>query len=214
MKNTKLKRANNGASKNFEMSNNLTNIICIILFIIFSTAFYLVMSFTPITKEEHVKKYQDMQAQVEPFRKNISECAHQVKASMVDIETFLKRVPQSTMQGKCFIACILKRNAIIKNNKVDVQNLIAANKEVYGEDSEVLVRLKTAVNECLKVVDGIFEICEYASIFNDCMHMKTEHLLDKLTMERRMEALGQMTSDPDEWSEEEDEMLRLAKDEL
>ncbi|XP_026331050.1 uncharacterized protein LOC113238426 isoform X2 [Hyposmocoma kahamanoa] len=182
------------------MNNNLTNITCIILFIIFSTAFYLVMSFTPITKEEHVKKYQDMQAQVEPFRKNISECAHQVKASMVDIETFLKRVPQSTMQGKCFIACILKRNAIIKNNKVDVQNLIAANKEVYGEDSEVLVRLKTAVNECLKVVDGIFEICEYASIFNDCMHMKTEHLLDKLTMERRMEALGQMTSDPDVWS--------------
>lgn len=172
------------------------------------------MSFTPITKESHMKKYQDMQAQVEPFRKNISECAHQVKASMVDVENFLKRIPQATMQGKCFIACILKRNSIIKNNKVVFENLIAVNKVVYGEDSEILVRLKTAVSECIKAVDGIFEICEYASVFNDCMHIKTEHLLDKLTMERRMEALGQMTSDPDEWSEDEDEMLRLAKDEL
>lgn len=184
------------------------------LFVMFSTAFYLVMSFTPFTKEEHVKKYQDMQAQVEPFRRNISECARQVKASMVDVESFLKRIPQSTMQGKCFVACILKRNAIIKNNKVNGENLIALNKAVYGEDSEVLVRLKTAVNECIQALDGIFEICEYASVFNDCMHIKTEHLLDKLTMERRMEALGQMTSDPDEWSEEEDEMLKLAKDEL
>lgn len=214
MKNTKPRRGNNGKSNNFEMSNNLTNMVSLILFIIFSAVFYLVVSFTPITKEEHVKNFQDMQGQVEPFRKNISECAHQVKASMVDIETFLKRIPQSTMQGKCFIACILKRNAVIKNNKVDVESLLEANKVVYGEDSEVLVRLKTAVDECLKVVDGIFEICEYASLFNDCMHMKTEHLLDKLTMERRMEALGQMTSEPDLWSEEEEEMLRLAKDEL
>lgn len=214
MKNSKLRRRNNETSKDFDMSNNFTNIISIMLFLIFSTAFYLVMSFTPIKKEEHVRKYQDMQAQVEPFRKNISECARQVKASMVDVENFLKRIPQSTMQGKCFVACILKRNAIIVNNKVVFENLVAVNKVVYGEDNEILTRLKTAIKECTKVVDGIFEICEFASVFNDCMHIKTEHLLDKLTMERRMEALGQMTSDPDEWSEDDDDILRLAKDEL
>lgn len=214
MKNTKLKHRNNETTKNSEMSNKFTNITSVFLFLIFSAAFYLVMSFTPMTKEEHVKKYQDMQGKVEPFRKNITECAHQVKASMVDVENFLKRIPQSTMQGKCFVACILKRTSIIQNNKVIFENLIAVNKVVYGEDSEILVRLKMAVRECMKAVEGIFEICEYASVFNDCMHIKTEHLLDKLTMERRMEALGQMTSDPDEWDEDEDEMLRLAKDEL
>lgn len=214
MNNTQARRQNNATSKNLDMSINFKNIISIMLFLMFSAAFFLVMSFTPTTKQEHLKKYQDMQAQVEPFRKNISECAKQVKASMVDIENFIKRIPQSSMQGKCFVACILKRNSIIKSNKVVIENLIAANKAAYGENSEVLLRLTSAINECIKVVDGIFEICEYASVFNDCMHIKTEHLLDKLTMERRMEALGQMTSDPEEWSEDEDEMLRLVKDEL
>lgn len=89
-----------------------------------------------------------------------------------------------------------------------------ANIAVYGEDSEVLNRMKGAVSECTRVIETIFEICEYASVFNDCMHMKMEHILDKVTMERRMEALGQMTSDPDHWSEHEDEILKAVKDEL
>ncbi|CAH0719254.1 unnamed protein product, partial [Brenthis ino] len=155
-----------------------------------------------------------MNDEVEPFRRNLTECARQVKASMVDVENFLKRIPQSTLQGKCFVACILKRNSIIKNNKILKENLLEANKAVYGEDSEVLSRLKTAISECNDIVEGIFEICEFASVFNDCMHMKMEHILDKVTMERRMEALGQMTSDPDLWTDEEDELLKLVKDEL
>ncbi|CAG4938145.1 unnamed protein product [Parnassius apollo] len=155
-----------------------------------------------------------MNSEVEPFRKNLTECARQVKASMVDVENFLKRIPQSTTQGKCFVACILKRNAIIKNNKITQETLLEVNRAVYGDDSEVMDRLKSAITECINVVEGIFEICEYASVFNDCMHIKMEHILDKVTMERRMEALGQMTSNPDEWTDEEDEILKLVKDEL
>ncbi|KAG6456298.1 uncharacterized protein LOC115447418 [Manduca sexta] len=186
----------------------------LMLFLIFGAAFILVIAFQPLSKEEHIERYNKMSEDVEPFRKNLTECARQVKASMVDVEHFLKRIPQSTMQGKCFVACILKRNNIITKNKVNVKNLLEANRAVYGDDSEVLARLKTAVKECSEVVEGVFEICEYASVFNDCMHMKMEHLLDRMTMERRMEALGQMTSNPDEWSDDEDEMLKLVKDEL
>lgn len=155
-----------------------------------------------------------MDSEVEPFRRNISECARQVKAGMGDVENFLKRIPQATMEGKCFVACILKRNSIIKKNKIDHNSLLEANKAVYGEDSEVMTRLKAAIVECNRAVEGIFEICEYASVFNDCMHIKMEHILEKLTMERRMEALGQMSNSPDEWTDEEDEMLKLVKDEL
>ncbi|KAJ2945143.1 hypothetical protein O0L34_g9203 [Tuta absoluta] len=191
-----------------------TKFVTIIMFLVFASAFYLVMAFTPMTKEDQIASYNKMNEQVEPFRKNISECARQVKASMVDVENFLKRIPQSSMQGKCFVACILKRNSLIKYNKIVLDNLIEINRAVYEDDGEVLSRLKTAGTECLKVVDNIFEICEYASMFNDCMHMKMEHLLDKLTMERRMEALGQMTSDPEQWTEEDDELLKLVKDEL
>ncbi|KAI5635238.1 PBP/GOBP family domain-containing protein [Phthorimaea operculella] len=197
-----------------EKMSLFTKFATVILFLLFTTAFYLVMSFSPMTKEDQIASYKKMNDQVEPFRKNISECARQVKASMVDVENFLKRIPQSSMQGKCFVACILKRNSLIKYNKIVLDNLIETNRAVYDDDSEVLSRLKTAGTECLKVVDGIFEICEYASMFNDCMHMKMEHLLDKLTMERRMEALGQMTSDPEQWTEEDDELLKLVKDEL
>lgn len=214
MRNTKPKRRNSETSKHSAMSNNITNMISTMLFLIFSATFFFVLSFTPTTKEEHMKKYRDVKAEVEPFRKNITECARQVRASMTDIENFLQRLPQSTMQGKCFVACILKRNDIIKNNKICFETLLASNRAIYGDDSEVIVRLNGAMNECLKAVDGIFEICEYASIFNDCMQIKTEHLLDRLKLEKRMEALGQMTADPEEWSDEEDEMLRLAKDEL
>ncbi|XP_026748784.1 uncharacterized protein LOC113509619 [Galleria mellonella] len=201
-------------SKRVEMHSPVTSFVTIMIFLIFASAFYLVISFKPLTKDEHLERINTMSEGVEPFRKNLTECARQVKASMTDVESFLKRIPQTTMQGKCFVACILKRNAIIKKNKIDQSNLLAVNRAVYGEDSEVMARLKTAIVECSDVVEGIFEICEYASVFNDCMHMKMEHILDKMTMERRMEALGQMTSDPDLWSEDDDEMLKLVKDEL
>ncbi|XP_072945418.1 uncharacterized protein [Epargyreus clarus] len=191
----------------------LLNFVTITLHVIALT-FYLVVSFKPLSKDEQMDRYQKMNEEVEPFRKNLTECARQVKASMVDVENFLKRVPQTTSQGKCFVACILKRNNIIKNNKVVGENLIEANRAVYGDDSEVMTRLTKAIVECTRVIEGIFEICEYASVFNDCMHMKMEHILDKVTMERRMEALGQMTSDPDQWTDEEDEILKLVKDEL
>ncbi|CAK1589241.1 unnamed protein product [Parnassius mnemosyne] len=196
------------------MSHILTNFFTVILFLVFVSAFYLVVSFKPLSKEEQIERIDKMNSEVEPFRKNLTECARQVKASMVDVENFLKRIPQSTMQGKCFVACILKRNAIIKNNKITQETLLEANRAVYGDDSEVMNRLKSAIAECNNVVEGIFEICEYASVFNDCMHIKMEHILDKVTMERRMEALGQMTSNPDEWTDEEDEILKLVKDEL
>ncbi|XP_063622931.1 uncharacterized protein LOC134795002 [Cydia splendana] len=206
MKASRAKRPN--LNHNTKM-RTFTNFVTIIVFLIAN-----ILCFQPMTKEEHIEQFNKMDAEVEPFRKNLTECARQVKASMTDVETFLKRVPQSTLQGKCFVACILKRNSIIVKNKIVPRNLLDANKAVYGDDSEVLARLRSAIKECLKAVEGIFEICEYASVFNDCMHMKMEHILDRVTMERRMEALGQMTTNPDVWTEEDDELLKLVKDEL
>lgn len=191
-----------------------TKFLSIILFLIFVSTFYLTVSFTPLTKEQHIENYEKINEYVEPFRKNLSECAHQVKATMVDVENFMKRIPQSSMQGKCLVACILKRNLLITNNKINITNLLDANKAIYGKDSEVMERLNKAVKECSRAIDGIFEICEFASVFNDCMHMKMEHVLDKVTMERRMEALGQLTDDPEQWTEDEDEILKIVKDEL
>lgn len=176
-----------------------------------------VSPFQPFSKEEQLTRIKKMNEEVEPFRKNLTECAHQVKAKATDVEDFLKRIPQSTAQGKCFVACILKRNELIKNNKIQKESLIEVNRAVYGDDSEVMARLKTAIIECEEVVSDIFEICEYASMFNDCMHMKMEHILDKVTMDRRMKALGQMASADaytDDWTEDDDEILQLLKDEL
>ncbi|KAJ8720615.1 hypothetical protein PYW08_006080 [Mythimna loreyi] len=192
----------------------MQNLFSSILFVLFAFAFYLAISFEPLSKEEHVKRFNKISEDVEPFRKNLTECARQVKASMVDVENFLKRIPQANPQGKCFVACILKRNAIIKNNKISKDQLLEANRAVYGEDSEVMSRLKSAIGECTKVVEGIFEVCEYASVFNDCMHIKMEHILDQVMMERRLEAIGKITTDPEQWGDTEDEILKLVKDEL
>ncbi|XP_068622982.1 general odorant-binding protein 28a [Battus philenor] len=213
MKATKLRRVRNSGCE-IKMNRTFSNFTAVMTILLLTSAFYLAFTFKPITKEEHIEKFNKMNNEVEPFRRNLTECARQVRASMTDVETFLKRIPQSTLQGKCFVACILKRNAIIRNNKIDHKALLEANLAVYGDDSEVISRLKTAMEECNKAVEGIFEICEYASVFNDCMHIKMEHILDKVTMERRMEALGQMTSNPDEWTDEEDEILKLVRDEL
>lgn len=207
-------KSNRERNKGNEMPPKLSTFSKIILFLIIFSVILLVRSFKPLTKEEQIQRINKMNEDVEPFRKNLTECARQVKASMVDVENFLKRIPQSTMQGKCFVACILKRNSIIKNNKIIKENLLEANRAIYGEDSEVMTRLKRAIVECDHIVEGIFEICEYASVFNDCMHMKMEHILDKVTLERRMQALGQMTSDPDVWTDEEDEILKMVRDEL
>lgn len=207
-------KSNRERNKGNEMPQKLSTFSKIIIFLIIFSVILLVRSFKPLTKEEQIQRINKMNEDVEPFRKNLTECARQVKASMVDVENFLKRIPQSTMQGKCFVACILKRNSIIKNNKIIKENLLEANRAIYGEDSEVMTRLKRAIVECDHIVEGIFEICEYASVFNDCMHMKMEHILDKVTLERRMQALGQMTSDPDAWTDEEDEILKMVRDEL
>lgn len=207
-------KSNRERNKGNEMPQKLSTFSKIIIFLIIFSVILLVRSFKPLTKEEQIQRINKMNEDVEPFRKNLTECARQVKASMVDVENFLKRIPQSTMQGKCFVACILKRNSIIKNNKIIKENLLEANRAIYGEDSEVMTRLKRAIVECDHIVEGIFEICEYASVFNDCMHMKMEHILDKVTLERRMQALGQMTSDPDVWTDEEDEILKMVRDEL
>lgn len=192
----------------------MQNLFPTVLFLLFAFAFYLTISFEPLSKEEQMKRYNKMTEDVEPFRKNLTECARQVKASMVDVENFLKRIPQANMQGKCFVACILKRNSIIKDNKISKDDLLEANRAVYGEDSEVMSRLKMAIGECTKAIEGIFEICEFASVFNDCMHIKMEHILDQVMMERRMEAVSKMTSDPDQWGDTEDEIMKLVKDEL
>lgn len=72
-------------------------------------------------------------------------------------------------------------------------------------------RLSEAVEECQVIVEGIFEICEYASTFNDCMHMKMEHILDRIMMERRMESLGQMSNS--EYTIDDD-FIKLTRDEL
>ncbi|KAJ8728971.1 hypothetical protein PYW07_006667 [Mythimna separata] len=192
----------------------MQNLFTSVLFVLFAFSFYLTISFEPLSKEEQVKRFNKISEDVEPFRKNLTECARQVKASMVDVENFLKRIPQANMQGKCFVACILKRNAIIKGNKISSEQLLEANRAVYGEDSEVMSRLKTAIAECTKVVESIFEVCEYASVFNDCMHIKMEHILDQVMMERRLEAIGKITTDPEQWGDTEDEILKLVKDEL
>lgn len=213
-KSMKLSRAKRRKPTRDPNMGAFTDFVTVMLFLILVSMSYLAVSFKPVSKEEHQERIDKMNEEVEPFRRNLTECARQVKATNADIEHFLKRIPQSTSQGKCFVACILKRNAIIVKNKIMEKNLLEANRAVYSDDSEVMARLKTAIKECSKVVDGIFEICEYASVFNDCMHMKMEHILDRVTMERRMEALGQMSSNPEEWSEDEDEMLRLVKDEL
>lgn len=199
-----------------KMCRYLANVSAVLLFLTFGSAFYLVMSFTPLTKQEHAEQHNKLNEEVEPFRKNLTECGRQVRASTLDVEHFLKRVPQQTSQGKCFVACMLKRNSIIRNNKVDKATLMRINTEVYGEDSEVLPRMEAAVTDCSKNVADIFEICEYASTFNDCMHMKMEHVLDKLTMERRMQALGQMDSEPDNFDDydEDDSFMQMMRDEL
>nr|ARO70196.1 Odorant Binding Protein 37 [Dendrolimus punctatus] len=191
-----------------------TNLVTDIIILLFTIAIFSVYSFKPLTKEEQIESYNKMKDNIEPFRKNLTECARQVKASMMDVETFIKNLPQKSNQGKCLVACILKRNAIIRKNKIDEKHLLEINRQVYKDDSEVMARLRSAIAECTKAVEEIFEICEYASVFNDCMYLRTEHILEKVTLERRMETLGQMSSDPDQWSDEEDEMLKLVKDEL
>lgn len=97
-------------------------------------------SFEPLSKEEQLERFKKIAHETDPLRNNLTECARQVKASIQDIEHFLKRIPQKNFQGKCLVACILKRYNIIVKNKISKENLMEINKEVYGTDNEVLDR--------------------------------------------------------------------------
>lgn len=103
--------------------------------------FNFVLSIQQLTKEEQIKEMQKVGEYFEPLRKNLTQCARQVKASMGDIELFLKRKPSNTLEGKCFVACVLKRYNVIKGNKISKTNIIQMNMEVYGQNSEAAKRL-------------------------------------------------------------------------
>lgn len=191
----------------------VSRFVRIIFFLTFVSAIFLVVSFRPFTKKEQMEDYDQLKQAFEPFQKNLSECARQVKASEEDIHTFLESRPQSRMEGKCLVACILRRMEIINKNKVNREKLLDVNRPHYGHNTEVWIKLQKSISECAKLVDDIFEICEYASMFNDCMRVKMEHATQEDTMQQRMDALEQ-TEKNDFWGDDEDEMLKLVNDEL
>lgn len=128
----------------------------------------MVNSLTPREKEE-----------AKIFKKNVTECAKQANASTEDVHTFIRGDPQKTKSGKCLIACILKRNEIIVNNKINKNNVMKLNRQQHDSNPNVIRGMDEAMNKCFEITKPIKDVCEYASAYNDCMTSNMDFLLSK-----------------------------------
>lgn len=148
----------------------------IMAFLILITAIYILK---PLIYMEQVKTSDPMEEIDEPLRRNILECMKQTRASSAEAHKFINGIPQRTTHGKCLIACVLRRNKIITRDKINKHNLLKTNRRMYDADSEVWTRFQNAVDECIEIVDSIFDPCEYASVFHECLNSKVEQILGK-----------------------------------
>lgn len=55
---------------------------------------------------------------VAQFKRNMTECLKEVQASEKNVVRHLSPNKESPVHGECLIACVLKRNGVIRNGKI------------------------------------------------------------------------------------------------
>ncbi|PZC74285.1 hypothetical protein B5X24_HaOG200818 [Helicoverpa armigera] len=105
---------------------------------------------------------------VEQFKKNMSECLREVQANDKRPVKRLSPKMESPVHGECLIACVLKRNGVILNGKVNKVNLLSLVSKFYSKDTKLMKKLEKNLDRCIELSVRIQDECLLASKLNDC----------------------------------------------
>ncbi|KAF9424332.1 hypothetical protein HW555_000471 [Spodoptera exigua] len=105
---------------------------------------------------------------VEKFKKNMTECLKEVQT--IDKRPVKRLSPkmESPVHGECLIACVLKRNGVIINGKVNKDNLISLVSKFYSKDTRLMKKLEKNLDRCIEMSVRAQDDCTLASQLNDC----------------------------------------------
>uniref|UniRef100_A0AAU8BCX6 Odorant-binding protein n=1 Tax=Conopomorpha sinensis TaxID=940481 RepID=A0AAU8BCX6_9NEOP len=85
----------------------------------------------------------ETRAHVDQFKSDMAECLKEVQAN--DKRTVQRLSPNrdSPVHGECLIACVLKKNGVIRHKKINKENLIALVGKFYMKDSRLMKNFPT-----------------------------------------------------------------------
>ncbi|KAJ2945283.1 hypothetical protein O0L34_g9362 [Tuta absoluta] len=111
----------------------------------------------------------EVSAHVIQFKRNMTECLKEVQARDRRPVKRLSPKTESPVHGECLIACVLKRNAVIQNGKINKENLITLVSKFYAKDTKLMKKLEKNVDRCIEMsVKFRSDECALASMLNSC----------------------------------------------
>ncbi|KAG7304937.1 hypothetical protein JYU34_010352 [Plutella xylostella] len=117
------------------------------------------------------------------FKKNMSECLKEVQASDTRTVKRLSPSKHSPIHGECLIACVLKRNGVIENGKVNKGNLIALVNKFYAKNTKVMKKLDKNLDRCINASVQVRDECSMAELLNQCTNELMANNKHKLTVD-------------------------------
>ncbi|XP_026751691.1 uncharacterized protein LOC113512109 [Galleria mellonella] len=110
----------------------------------------------------------EMSAHVEQFKRNMTDCLKEVQAKDKRPVTRLSPNKESPVHGECLIACVLKRNDVIVNGKINKANLISLVSKFYAKDTKLMKKLEKNLDRCIEMSIHNRDECTMASQLNIC----------------------------------------------
>ncbi|XP_044731035.1 uncharacterized protein LOC123294035 [Chrysoperla carnea] len=112
------------------------------------------------------------------------ECIEQEKVTPEDVEILKSHKMPESHNGLCFYKCMLEGFGIMKDGKISRDGLIAAAKQVVGEDQAKIDKVNTVADHCAEVVGaGDSDPCVTAKMIVLCTHENRDKLgLDVMAM--------------------------------
>nr|ARO70197.1 Odorant Binding Protein 38 [Dendrolimus punctatus] len=105
---------------------------------------------------------------VEQFKRNMTECLKEVQSKDKRTVKRLSPLKESPVHGECLIACVLKRNGVIENAKINKGNLILLVSKFYAKDTKLMKKLEKNLDRCIETSVRNKDECALASQLNDC----------------------------------------------
>ncbi|XP_028042892.1 uncharacterized protein LOC114252562 [Bombyx mandarina] len=110
----------------------------------------------------------EMSTHVLDFKRNMTECLKEVQNND---KRPIKRISpkrESPIHGECLIACVLKKNGVIQNGKVDKDNLMALVSKFHAKETKLMKKLEKNLDRCINISVKNHDECSLASQLNDC----------------------------------------------
>ncbi|XP_075982158.1 uncharacterized protein LOC142980581 [Anticarsia gemmatalis] len=119
---------------------------------------------------------------VAQFKKNMTECLKEVQSNDKRPVKRLSPKMESPVHGECLIACVLKRNGVIHNGKINKDNLLTLVSKFFSKDTKMMKKLDKNLDRCIEMSVHQQDECQLASQLNDCTNDLMASNKHKLTV--------------------------------